>query len=363
MSTSLRVSVVGPAAPDAPSPPILVRLVRWSLSVMNAWLWLWSIYHRAVAWRAGAFPGVWAGILLWSSLLLISFLVLVCDPALDGLLLWMLLLVAIYVHMMWKWCTGRALDETRSQSWAGRAEPLFALGLSLVAALADLPPIFFWGYVASLIQIRITRVIGWLDRWNTDRTARIKERVVGTTSWLRRTFFPSQDAVPVPSPATADGQGVVYIHQSRRIGFTAWIARYLVGHAIFSLITGAIGFGLLLKIAGIPFAILLMLIGYEVSPPDYVAEEVETRTERVTGNVRNWLGRSRNAAEERSREWYAEHREEISAKADQLKRGVERKVDEATNAAKREAREAISEAKQEARSAVRDAVWSPFRLW
>jgi hypothetical protein len=59
------------------------------------------------------------------------------------------------------------------------------------------------------------------------------------------------------------------------------ITRYITGHMLFSLLTGAIGFNVL----AIPLAIILWVMGWKVGLPGHVKENVQGFFHRITGAI------------------------------------------------------------------------------
>ena len=89
------------------------------------------------------------------------------------------------------------------------------------------------------------------------------------------------DAEPRRHPAAGPTPPPPPGYHPRPPSLIGGIMRSLAGHALFSFLTSAIGFNLL----GIPLAIILWVMGWQVGLPGHVKENVQGFFHRITGAI------------------------------------------------------------------------------
>jgi hypothetical protein len=161
----------------------------------------------------------------------------------------------------------------------------------------------------------VARLRRRLDLWAPEDTERVASVLQGAGRMAGR-LIPEHKTSPAPPPVsgfvTPDGQAHVVYAPPRQTSFGGWVLRYLVGHTVFSLITGAIGVNILL----LPFALILWVGGWHVGLPGKAKQE-----------ARNFIQRARDAIKEEKEdaaELLEEKKEELSEAVDARKAGLRR---------------------------------------
>lgn len=273
--------------------------------------------YRAVAFKLGTFGGVGTGLLTWAGII-IGYPVCVAlsgppDSPQGFLFSWGALILIGWIKMFACWCSSQPRrDAGQSHCWAGSSEPLIALMIGMTAAAGSgLGGFVFFlaGYASSLVQIGLVRLRLFCKAWTPEDTKRVLSPVgMGTVRAAAGLRVGAMSLAPVAmavfaltkslfaraaQPAAADVQaegavagaaGVVTPGVAtpgyRPPSFSGRVMSHIVAHFVISLITGAIGIGVILKYFTYVLAFILMLLGWELNPPDAVKEEANDVMQR-----------------------------------------------------------------------------------
>jgi hypothetical protein len=253
--------------------------------------------YRVLAFRrGGSFRTISEGVLTWMVIGYPLSIATFSPQAGAGMAwLWVVLIVGGWVQMFATWCTA-TLDPSSSHAWAAKGEFAYTLGATILIHVlcGEGSSMFFAiGYVCSEGELG-------LRRWMPEDTRRVLAAGHAASAWTIR-------AVPAVGGAALGvicplGRGVwgfvrsawsarraaqAQAPQIARAGFWNRVGSYLVGHIIFSILTGAFGLWGIIKYFSYVLAAILAMMGWDLTPPDSVREEARGVISRFKEKVKD----------------------------------------------------------------------------
>lgn len=316
-------------------------------------LTLFAGVYRVVAYKPLTFGGIGTGLLTWIG---IAAVYPACafpptphraQPWAIGL--WAALAVVAYVKMFNQWCSPVRRNPRRSHCWCGSGEPFFAFAFAIaMTAFAGngAGMFFFAGFVCSMAQLWLLVLRGRLERWTPQDTDRLfaplragQARAAALAAWVKQAvptagrfalarallgcsftgmalraawlFWRGRAAARTAAAATA---------HARPPTFMGRVGSFLVGHAVWSIVVGGLGLGVVFKTIGliltIPAAIIIWIAGGEARLPGYAEDATHSTISRIEAGLKGQkdkalkrLGHEREEWEERLRHGRDEARE------------------------------------------------------
>jgi hypothetical protein len=331
------------------------------IAVLSVPLTLFAGPYRVLAFKFRAFGGIGLGFITWIGIALVFPACIAAFSNVDSWwIAWAFLATCAYIQMFVQWCSkAPRRDPASPHCWLGWGEPLLAVALSIAASAACGPggmAFFLTGYACSTADWLLCRLRRRLLAWTPADTARslapayaaaarLQALARAGAQWAawaspicaRFTFRYglilasgaalllrgawSVLAARAQQPALAQGPSV------RSPGFVSRVASFVVGHMIFSLLTGALGFWGLAKgiglILSIPAALILWVCGGRPDLPHFAKEDARS----VISRVKEGLEDKKEDAIERLRlkreamqERWQDNKEEISDEIGRRKR-------------------------------------------
>jgi hypothetical protein len=344
-----------------------------AIDVLLALFTLFSGPYRVVAFKFRSFGGIGLGSVTWIGIALaFPACVVVSTHGDSWWMAWVALIVCAYIQMFAKWCSTRPpLDAAFRHCWIGRGEPFFAFVLVFAAGMACGPggtAFFLIGYACSTMDWLLRRLRLRLETWTPSDTVRLLAPARNAVARLRVATRNAADrltasariaaarvrlALPIYSsvmrhyglaiasltattlgyvwgflrqraqrPPTAPGE-----HYTRSPSFSSRVMTFVVGHMVFSFITGAIGFWGIVKgiglILAIPAAIILWAVGGKPDLPDFAKDDARGAMhgfrDALEDKKDQALDRLRGKREELKERW-EEGKEQISGEISRRKR-------------------------------------------
>jgi hypothetical protein len=341
-----------------------------AIDSLLSFLTLFSGPYRVVAYKLRSFGGIRRGCVTWIGIALVFPACIVTSTYGDlWWIAWVALVVWAYIQMVAKWCsTSPELDATSPHCWIGRGEPVFAVVLAIVTGMVCGPgggAFVVTGYACSTIDWLLRRLRLRVETWTPSDTARLLAPARNTVIWLTiaagnavawltataciaaarvRPALPMYSSVIrhyglAIASVTATTLGYVWLflvkraqrpptapseHYRRWPSFSSRVTSFVVGHLVFSVITGTLGFWGIMKgigmILAIPAAILLWMVGGKPDLPEFAKEDARGAITRV----KEALADKKDELEERWQEKKEALRERWDDKKEEISEGVSR---------------------------------------
>jgi hypothetical protein len=308
-----------------------MKMMLLAIDMLLTLLPLFSGPYRVVAYKFRTFGGIRRGCVTWIGIGLV-FPACVVTSACGDLwwIAWVALVVCAYIQMIVKWCsTSPALDVTLPHCWIGRGEPVFAFILACAVAMgcgAGGGAFVVTGYACSTIDWPLRRLRLRVETWTPGDTARLlaparnaiawtkiatHHAITWLTAYARIATARARWAMPICfSVMRRYGLAIASVmatslrfvwgfllkraqrppmapggHYGRPPSFVGRVMTFVVGHLVFSLITGTFGFWGIMKFTGtilaIPAAILLWALGGKPDLPWFAKDDARGAIARV----------------------------------------------------------------------------------
>jgi hypothetical protein len=358
-----------------------------AIDTLSTLLALFSGPYRVVAYKLRSFGGIRRGCVTWIGIGLVFPACVVISACGEWWwIAWVALVAWAYIQMVAKWCsTSPELDATSSHCWIGRGEPVFAVVLAIAAGMvcgAGGTMFFLTGYACSTADWLLRRLRLRVETWTPSDTARLlaparnavaRMTVTGRNAkaWLtaaaRMAAARGRSAAPIYSSvmrryglaiAAVAATSLRFVwgfllkraqrppaapggHYGRPPSFGGRVMSFVVGHMVFSLITGTLGFWGIMKFIGtilaIPAAILLWALGGKPDLPWFAKDDARgaiVRVEEVLADKKDELEERWHDKKEVLQERWRDKKEALQERWHEKKEEIS---DEASRTARRTA--------------------------
>lgn len=352
-----------------------MKLMSYASAALSLANMVFAGPYRILAYKPRAFGGIATGCITWLGVALAFPAFVSVSPTDCWWMAWAFLASCAYVQMFAQWCsTSPRRDPASPHCWAGRwGEPFLAIALCFAAGVAGGPGaglFFVLGFLCSTADWLLRRLRRRWAAWTPEDTARLRAPILAAAARLRALAGSAAQwtrwATPIGGrfalrygllaasgvalllrqaratlAARATQPGLAQGPVARQPGFVSRVATFVVGHTIFSMITGTLGLFGLIKgvglILSIPAAMLLWLLGGKADLPHFAkddARSVISRAKEALGDEKEELLQRLHDKREALQERFRHPREEVR---EQLEDGREEIADKGRSAGRKAA--------------------------